>query len=119
MFKIYIIFQQSFYEGIFPQCWKHAIITQLYKGKGDCSDPSSYRPISISSCLGKILEKVVAKQLIYYLNFQGKLHFGQHGFTEGRSTLSNLLQFDKYIADCLNLKHSFDIFSLDFCKAFD
>ena len=114
-----IIFQQSFYEGIFPQCWKHAIITPLYKGKGDRSDPSSYRPISIPSYLGKVLEKVVTKQLIYYLNFHGKLHSVQHGYTAGRSTLSNLLKFDKYIADCLNLKHSFDIFSFDFCKPFD
>ena len=114
-----IIFQQSFYEGIFPQCWKHAIITPLYKGKGDRSDPSSYRAISISSCLGKVLEKVVAKQLIYYLNFHEKLHSSQHGFTAGRSTLSNLLQFNKYIADCLNLKHSFDTLSFDFSKASD
>ena len=38
-------------------------------------------------------------------------------FTAGRSTLSNLLQFDKYIADYLNSKHSFDKFSFDFCKA--
>ena len=60
---------------------------------------------------------MVAKQLIYYLNFYGKLHSSQHGFTASRSTLSNLLQFDKYITDCLNL-HSFDIFSFDFCKAF-
>ena len=46
-----IIFQQSLFTGSFLTIWKHAIVILLYKGKGDASHPSSYRPISLCSCL--------------------------------------------------------------------
>ena len=70
------------------------------------------------SSLGKLLEKVVYKKLVGYLNDANKLHSAQHGFTNGRSTISNLLQFDAYISECIAAKHPYDIVMFDFCKAF-
>ena len=60
---INIVFQQSIYSGIFPAVWKLAIIVPLYKKYGNFCDPSSFRPVSMCSCLGKLLEKVIQLQL--------------------------------------------------------
>ena len=53
---ILIIFQQSLAQGKFPGMWKEANVMPLYKGKGARDSPSSYRPISLCSCVGKLLE---------------------------------------------------------------
>jgi hypothetical protein len=114
-----IIYQHSLFEGCFPHVWKHAIVTPVYKGRGGKSSPDSYRPISLCSCLGKVLERIVSTQLNVYLNDSHALHQSQHGFTQGRSTLTNLLTTDAYIARLASAKHPFDIISFDFTAAFD
>ena len=114
-----IIFQHSFYDWIFPQNWKHGIVIPVYKGRGEHTTAASYRPIIMCLCLGKLLEKVVYKQLVGYLNDANKLHSAQNGFTNSRSTITNLLQFDAYISECIVAKHSYVIVMFDFCKAFD
>jgi hypothetical protein len=114
-----IVFQHCFYDGVFPQVWKHATILPLYKGRGSRSKPDSYRPISLCASLGKLLEKVAHKQLVTFLNNNDRLHPSQHGFTKGKSTLTNLLQCDSHISECLAKRHPFDIVTFDFCKAFD
>ena len=43
-----IIFQHSFYDGIFPQNWKHDIVITVYKGRGEHTTTASYRPITMS-----------------------------------------------------------------------
>ena len=114
-----IICQQSFNAEIFPSRWKHAVIVPLYKGKGDRSFSSSYRPISLCSCLGKIMEKLVQSQFFAYLKTNDLLLPEQHGFMPGKSTLSNLLSCDAVIADLVAGGHCYDIISFDFLKAFD
>ena len=49
----------SLSTGTFPQRWKTAKITPLFK-KGDASDPSNYRPISVLSVLSKVIESVTS-----------------------------------------------------------
>jgi hypothetical protein len=116
---INIVFQQSMYSGTFPAVWKHAVIIPLYKGRGDRSVPSSYRPISLCSCLGKLLERVMHSQLTSYINSSKLLSQSQHGFMVGKSTITNLLSCDAAMADVLQLRHAFDIVSFDFKAAFD
>ena len=55
-----IIFRKSVAEGVVPQEWKRANITPLFK-KGSRSDPGNYRPVSLTSHVGKILEAIVRK----------------------------------------------------------
>ena len=59
------LFNYSLSTGQFPEVWKQANITPIYK-KDDSSDPSNYRPISLLSAVGKVLEKLVHK---YVFNF--------------------------------------------------
>ena len=77
-----IVFQQSMFVRKFPSMWKHTIIILLYKGRGDRL-PSSYRPISLCSCAGKLLEHIMQGQLMAYFNSNDLLRKYQHGFTAG------------------------------------
>ncbi len=60
-----ILFNRSIYENIYPSCWKLANVMPLFK-KGDNEEPSNYRPISLISCIGKVMERVVFKHLYNY-----------------------------------------------------
>ena len=51
-----LLFKKSLIEKIFPDQWKIAHVIPLFKN-GDKSLPSNYRPVALSSCVGKILEK--------------------------------------------------------------
>ena len=57
---------RSFNEGIFPEPWKVANVIPILK-KGDESLPSNYRPVALLSCLGKLQERIVFKNLYYFL----------------------------------------------------
>lgn len=116
---MFIIYQQSIFTGIFPSAWKRARIAPIYKSKGSRDDPSSYRPISICDILGKCLEKIIVSQMIIYIEDNNLLCNIQHGFRVGRSTVTNLLVTDKYIAEWTNSSIPFDIISFDLSKAFD
>ncbi len=115
-----IIFQHSLFEGVFPKAWKNAVVIPLYKGHGlDRMVPASYRPISLCSCIGKILERIVLVQLQSHIQIHNVLHNSQHGFVRGRSTETNILSCDKHVVDYLNAKHPYDVITFDFRKAFD
>ena len=114
-----IIYQHSFYGGIFPRAWKHAIVLPLFKGRGSCNDASFYRPISFCPCLGKLLEKIVNMQLAIFLTNHNALDQSQHSFTSGRSTVTNMLHFDTATAAILSKNHAHGVISMGFKKAFD
>lgn len=114
-----IIFQQSLAQGTFPTAWKSAIVVPVYKGKGTKGSASSYRPISLCSTIGKALERIVRDQILSTVAKTKPLCRWQHGFTEGRSTISSMLCTDNEAADALNSKHPYDIITFDFSRAFD
>jgi ribonuclease P/MRP protein subunit RPP40 len=58
-------------------------------------------------------------QLVSFLHDNKLLHQSQHGFTAGRSTVTNVLHFDAAIADIISRDHAYNIVSVDFTKAFD
>ena len=62
-----LIFNRSIETSIFPDEWKSARITPLYKKCGNRSDPSNYRPISIIPVVAKVFERIVYDQLYRYL----------------------------------------------------
>ena len=59
-----IIYQKSLNRGIFPHLWKHAVVIPLHKGRGGRSYVLSYRPVSLCSCLGNILDKNCAHTIV-------------------------------------------------------
>ena len=92
-------------EGI-PNIWRVAVIKTLLKADKDPKDPVSYRPISLTSCLGKILEKIVANRLIYVLENRGLLTENQAGFRPGRSTVDQVLKLVQSASDNMHTNPS-------------
>ena len=58
-----IIFNKSLRQGKYPSSWKIAHVIAILK-KGDASLPSNYRPISLISCVGQIMDRVVYKKCL-------------------------------------------------------
>lgn len=113
---LFIIFQKSLTDGVFPSLWKLANIVPIHKA-GSKNDVSNYRPISVLSCFAKVFEGLVYKFI--YSHFLHLLNPHQHGFVKKRSTTSNLLQYTNYLCSAFNEKKQVDSIYTDFAKAFD
>ena len=85
------ILNLSLQSGSVPSCWKAANVTPVFK-KGDKQDPNNYRPISVISTLGKILERVVYTRLLDHLSVHNILTPFQSGFHPNHSTEDVLLR---------------------------
>ena len=112
------MYNKCLQEGFVPDEWKLAHIIPIFK-KGDIQLPSNYRPVSLTSVLSKILERIVREQMIRYLIDNNLLPKVQHGFLAKKSTVTNLIE-------CLdNWTRSFDngnqteVIYLDYSKCFD
>src|SRR6218665_3125096 len=78
------IFNKSMQTGDVPQKWRDALIVPLFK-KGIISDPGNYRPVSITSVVCKVMERIVKDNVVEHLNEYNVIKGSQHGFTRGRS----------------------------------
>ena len=112
------IFNKSLSEGVVPEEFKLANITPIFK-KGDKSDPSNYRPISLTSVIGKLLESVIRDRIVEHLEKNNLIKDSQHGFRRNRSCLTNLLDFFHDMFTNNDKHKAVDIIYLDFQKAFD
>ena len=113
-----LFWTNSFQRGTIPHSQKIQYITPIFK-KGNRCDAANYRPVSITSHLIKIFERVIRKYLVKYLEENFLLSNKQHGFRKGRSCLTQLLDYVNRIYESLNSGHEFDVVYLDFAKAFD
>ena len=113
-----MIFNSSFRLGTFPDRWKIARITPIYKS-GAKDDTNNYRPISILSVLSKLYEKIAHDQLIDFLQSNKKLTKNQFAFRKLHSTITSLIGVsDHWYSNIDNKKANFALF-LDLKKAFD
>ena len=115
---LHIIFNKSLNSGECPSDWKSANVTPIHK-KGSRTDSSNYRPVSLTSQVCKVLETIVRKHIIEHLTRNNILSDKQHGFREGRSCLTNLLETLETWTEILDDKDGVDVAYLDFRKAFD
>ena len=111
-------FQNLFDRGCVPQCWKLGTVTPIYKG-GDRADPANYRPVTLLPVLSKVMEAVIAEQLLHHLEQHGHLSLSQHGFRPGRSCTTNLLLAQSHWTSSADSGLGVDVIYLDLSKAFD
>ena len=98
--------------------WKIQNIAPIHK-KGSKDEPGNYRPISLTSVPGKILESIVVDEIVNHLESNKLILDSQHGFRNGRSCLTNLLDFFHDMYSTYDSSRAIDILYLDFQKAFD
>ena len=82
--------------------------------KGRKVDPANYRPISLTSILGKVLEKIIKEVILNRLNEGNILRDTQHGFVAGRCCLTNLISFYDQVTYHLNKGKEINIVYLHF-----
>jgi len=81
--------------------------------------PKIYRPITLTSVAGKLMERGIANTLYEHLSCNGLLSSVQHGFVKGKSTCTNLLECVKDWTLILQDKSSVTVAYVNFSKAFD
>ena len=83
--------------GILPENWQVSVIIPVKKPNKDSSQATSYRPIALTSCVCKLMEKMINTRLVWYLESNGLLSPYQFGFRKNRSTLDPLLRLSNQI----------------------
>ena len=112
------IFRKSLDSGEVPELWRQANVVPIFK-KGNRGLASNYRPVSLTSVVGKLMESLIAKNIRDHLDKHNLINPSQHGFTKGKSCLTNLLSFYNRVYEAADNGDSYDILYLDFSKAFD
>ena len=116
------IFNLPWTSHSFPSIWKTSSIIPIHKVGKPLDSPVSFRPISLTSCVSKLFERIILSRLLFFLESNSILSPRQAGFRPGRSTLDQTLYLSQSISDGLNKPRpgSRTILStIDFSKAFD
>lgn len=110
------IFNLIIQTGYFPQLWKTSKITPILK-HGNKSEISNYRPIALISNFSKVFESVLHARISRPVSVL--LSDNQHGFVQGRSTLTNLINTTQAISRVMDKTGQIDVIYIDLSKAFD
>ena len=105
-------------SGIFPDDWKCARATPLFK-QGEASDLNNYRPISVISVIAKVFERIVYDQLYNFLSDEDIISTHQSGFRSLHSTVTALLEATDNWAFDIDRGNVNAVVFLDLKKAFD
>ncbi|CAF4326292.1 unnamed protein product [Rotaria magnacalcarata] len=90
------LFNKILKQGYTPTKWKTVNIILVLKPNKDKEHPSSYRPISLLSYLGKLLEKIIKQRLMLEFERRNILPEHQAGFRPGKMTIYNILRLERY-----------------------
>ncbi|PKU43589.1 rna-directed dna polymerase from mobile element jockey-like [Limosa lapponica baueri] len=113
-----IIYQQSWQTGVVPADWRLANVMPIHK-KGQKDDPGNYRPVSLTSVPGKVMEQIILSAIMQCVKDTQAIRPSQHGFMRGRSCLTNLISFYDKVTRLVDEGKAVDVVYLDFSKAFD
>src|SRR5436190_5870140 len=113
------LYNNIFQGRTYPSSWSSSIIIPLLKQGQDKTSASSYRPISLTSCLSKVLERMVNRRLVWFLEHNNLLAPEQSGFQQGRSTSDHLVSMETAICNAFIEKKSLVAVSFDIRKAYD
>ena len=116
------IFNQALREGFCPSDWRRAIIIPILKKQKPASSISSYRPISLTSCVGKLFEKLLKNRISHWLESNNKISSAQAGFCSLRSAEDQIMRITQAVHDGFQQRKppSRTLLALiDFSRAFD
>ena len=112
------LFKLSLDTGILPSEWKLGNVSPIHKN-GSRQIPGNYRPVSLNSVVGKVMEQLIRDAVTDHLVTNELLTSCQHGFTKGRSCITQLLATLDYWTEVMDRGGDLDAIYLDFSKCFD
>ena len=105
------IFNQIWHTGILPDFWKEAISIPIPKPSKDSTNPDNYRPIALTSCICKTIERMVNDHLVWILEKNQLIGTVQSGFRKQRGTLDHLVCFESFIREAfIKKEHVVSVF---------
>ena len=90
------ILNKIWLSGDFPSDWRKAIVILIPKPGKDPTNPTNYRPIALTSCICKTMERMINSRLVWYLESHKLLTNVQCGFRSKRSTVDHLVRFETF-----------------------
>ena len=99
--------------------WKHSIIIPIKKPNTSAHDVNSYRPIALTACLCKVMERIITNRMLWHLDTNHLLNDAQAGFRSNRSTLDQLLRLHTDAYNSIKAKKFTMAILIEFTKAFD
>ena len=115
-FPLKLLFELSYSSGAIPSDWKLANVVPVHK-KGEKSNVENYRPISLTSLVMKVMEKIIRDEL--FVRCEHRLSEKQYGFLPNKSCTTQLISALDDMSQSLNSRADVDIIYFDFAKAFD
>ena len=117
--KLLKIFNIILRERKFPSEWKASTVTMLAKSTGAKNSVSGYRPISLTACLARLLERLILARLQRHLLKHNVILNTQSGFRAHRSTQDNLSFTSQKISEAISEKNKTLAVMFDIASAFD
>ena len=109
----------SFQQGVVPKEWRISTIVPIPKPNKDHTVTMSYRPVSLTSVISKLAERVIGGRLRHFLERSGVLSSAQSGFRTGRSSTEPLLLLVGDVRTAFEKRHKTVAALLDLETAFD
>merc|ERR1712033_124478 len=116
---LYILWRHSLNNGNIAPLLKTAVICPILKPGSPRNHPKSYRPVSLTSHIIKVFERIIRTAIVKHLEDNKKLPNNQHAYIKGRSTLSQLLNHVEEAIRNWEDGKATDTIYMDFAKAFD
>lgn len=106
-------------QGNIPISWKIGLVIPIPKDGKNKHTETNYRPITLLSCLGKILEKMINRRLITELEEKKRLNENQFAFRPGKSTDDYFTELENIISKAKLEEKHIECALLDISKAYD
>ena len=113
------IYNSSLSIGFIPEAWKLGHVILLPKPGKKPHEVQSYRPITLLSCLGKLIERIIKHRFTLFAESHNLLPNNQAGFRKGRCTYDNLLHLTHDLSSNLHQSRKVALVVFDIKQAFD
>ncbi|GBL76973.1 hypothetical protein AVEN_12638-1 [Araneus ventricosus] len=118
LLTILLLFNRIWNERVFPLSWLKATVILIPNPGKDKQDPNNYRPIALTSCLSKLLERMVGARLMHVLEMSKWFTPFQSGFRKRRGTIDNLLKLETSIREAFVRRKHLVLIFFDMEKAY-